>query len=64
MKKIKDYLNRLNWFGGILVFLLCGAAAFSREQDPSLLVSFYVWMIFGIPFSLLFLFLGIKPKDN
>jgi hypothetical protein len=45
------------------VFVLTGAASFARNQDPSLLVSFYVWMILGLPISLLFLFIGIEPKD-
>ena len=61
---MKNYIKRLNWFGFILVFALTGAASFSRDQDPSLLVSFYVWMILGLPISLLVLFLGIKPKDE
>lgn len=61
---MKNYIKRLNWEGFVLVFTLTGAAAFSREQDPSLLVSFYVWMILGLPISLLVLFIGIKPKDD
>lgn len=59
---MKNYIKRLNWFGFVLVFALTGAASFSRDQDPSLIVSFYVWMILGLPISLLFLFIGIKPK--
>jgi hypothetical protein len=61
---MKNYIKRLNWYGFVLALSLTGAASFSREQDPSLLVSFYVWMILGIPISLLFLFIGIKPKDE
>jgi len=61
---MKNYIKRLNWFGFVLVLALTGAASFSRDQDPSLLVSFYVWMILGLPISLLVLFIGIKPKDN
>ncbi len=64
MKKIKDYIGRLNWYGFILVFAVTGAAAFSRDQDPSLLVSFYVWMILGLPIATLFLFIGIEPKNT
>jgi hypothetical protein len=61
---MKNYIKRLNWYGFVLVLALTGAASFSRDQDPSLLVSFYVWMILGLPISLLVLFIGIKPKDN
>ncbi len=61
---MKNYIKRLNWFGFVLVLALTGAASFSRDQDPSLLVSFYVWMILGLPISLLVLFIGIKPKDR
>jgi FtsH-binding integral membrane protein len=61
---MKNYIKRLNWYGFVLVFALTGAASFSRDQDPSLLVSFYVWMILGLPISLLILFIGIKPKDK
>ncbi len=60
---MKNYIKRLNWYGFILVLGLTGAASFSRNQDPSLLVSFYVWMILGLPISLLVLFIGIKPKN-
>jgi FtsH-binding integral membrane protein len=61
---MKNYIKRLNWYGALLVFVMSGGAAFSREQDPSLLVSFYVWLILGVPFAILFLFVGMKPKDN
>ena len=61
---MKNYLKRLNWYGALLVLTISGGAAFSRNQDPSLLVSFYVWLIFGVPFAILFLFIGIKPKEN
>jgi hypothetical protein len=44
--------------------MMSGGAAFSRDQDPSLLVSFYVWLILGVPFAILFLFVGIEPKDK
>jgi hypothetical protein len=63
-KKYTEKIKRLNWSGFVLVLSLTGAASFARNQDPSLLVSFYVWMILGLPISLLVLFIGIKPKDN
>ncbi len=61
---MKNYIKRLNWYGALLVFMISGGAAFSRDQDPSLLVSFYVWLILGVPFAILFLFVGIEPKDK
>jgi len=61
---MKNYIKRLNWYGALLVFMMSGGAAFSRDQDPSLLVSFYVWLILGVPFAVLFLFVGMKPKDK
>jgi FtsH-binding integral membrane protein len=61
---MKNYIKRLNWYGALLVFVMSGGAAFSRNQDPSLLVSFYVWLILGIPFAILFLFVGMKPKTK
>jgi hypothetical protein len=61
---MKNYIKRLNWSGFVFVFVLTGAASFARSQDPSLIVSFYVWMILGLPISLLVLFIGIKPKNN
>ena len=61
---MRNYIKRLNWSGFVLVFASTGVASFSRSQDPSLLVNFYIWMILGLPFSLFFLFIGIKPKDR
>jgi len=61
---MKNYIKRLNWSGFVLVLALTGAASFSRDQDPSLLVSFYVWMILGLPIATLFLFIGIEPKKT
>jgi FtsH-binding integral membrane protein len=61
---MKNYIKRLNWYGALLVFVMSGGAAFSRNQDPSLLVSFYVWLILGVPFAILFLFVGMKPKTK
>jgi hypothetical protein len=60
---MKNYIKRLNWYGALLVFVMSGGAAFSRDQDPSLLVSFYVWLILGVPFAILFLFVGMEPKN-
>jgi len=64
MSNMKNYIKRLNWSGFVFVLALSGAGSFSRKQDSSLLVNFYIWMILGLPFSLFFLFIGIKPKDR
>jgi FtsH-binding integral membrane protein len=61
---MKNYIKRLNWYGALLVFMMSGGAAFSRDQDPSVLISFYVWLIIGVPFAILFLFVGMKPKTK
>ena len=42
---MKNYIKRLNWSGFVFVLALTGVGSFSRKQDSSLLVSFYVWMI-------------------
>ena len=61
---MKNYLKRLNWYGALLVLVMSGGAAFSRDQDPSLLTSFYVWLIFGVPFAFIFLFVGMESKKK
>lgn len=62
LNNMKNYIKRLNWYGALLVLAMSGGAAFSRDQDPSLLDSFYVWLIFGVPFAIIFLFVGMEPK--
>jgi hypothetical protein len=59
---MKNYIKRLNWSGFVFVLVLTGASSFARNQDPSLLVSFYVWMILGLPISSLVLFIGIHSE--
>jgi len=60
---MKNYIKRLNWSGFVLVFVLTGLASFARKQDQSLLVSFYAWIILGLPICLLVPFIGIQRKD-
>lgn len=57
------YIKRLNWYGALIMFIIFGLGAMSRKQDPTLYDSLLVWLIFGIPLSLVFLFIGIKPKS-
>jgi len=59
-----NYIKRLNWGGAFFMFVICGLGAMSRKQDPSLYESFMVWLIIGTPISLIFLFIGIKPKNS
>lgn len=63
-REMKNYIKRLNWSGFFVMFFLMGAAAFSREQDPTLYHSFLVWILIGTPISLIFLFIGIEPKNR
>lgn len=57
-----NYLKRLNWEGFFIMFLICGLGAMSRKQDKTIMDSIFIWLIVGLPISLLFLFIGIKPK--
>jgi len=55
------YLKKLNWFGfSIIMLLSMMGAALNKTVD-----NFEEWMflvlIFGLPFSLFFLFVGKKP---
>lgn len=60
---MKNYLKRLNWSGSFVMFIICGLGAMSRTQDPTLMESIYVWVMVGIPVSILILFIGMEPKD-
>lgn len=59
---MKSYLKRLNWSGFVFMLIITGFGAVSRKQDTSIYESFMVWLIFGVPMSLMFLFTGIEPK--
>lgn len=58
MTKIKRYLLRLNWKGFLIVLLLSMIAAVVNENVDSYLEWLLLVFIFGIPLSLLFLFVG------
>jgi hypothetical protein len=64
MGNFKNYINRLNWIGFFGVFLMCGIGAFGRTEDPTLFDSLMVWLILGLPISLIFLFVGMEPKEK
>lgn len=59
---MKKYIKRLNWFGASIVFFTCCAGAASNTNVNSIIEWAFLVIIFGIPFSLMFLFLGIEPK--
>lgn len=60
MKKIKKYLLKLNWFGFTVVLLLCMLGALLNDSVNSFAEWLLLVIIFGIPFSLFFLFGGKK----
>jgi len=60
---MKKYLKRLNWSGAGIMLCVAAAGAASRKQDDSLFESFIVFLIIGIPVALIFLFVGMEPKD-
>lgn len=60
---MKNFLKRLNWTGFTIVLFCAGAGAASRKQDATLYESFLVFLVLGVPLALLFLFIGIKPKE-
>jgi hypothetical protein len=64
MNKIRNYIKRLNWFGFFVTFSICGAGALARQQDATLFDSLMVWLIIGLPMSLIILFVGMEPKNN
>jgi len=59
---MSDYLKRLNWKGTGIIFFVSLFGAISRKQDDSILHSLVIGLTFGIPFALIFLFIGVKPK--
>ena len=62
MNKIIKYIKRLNWYGGGIIFFLSMIAAFTNENVETLFDCFMLGIIFGVPFGLLFLFIGIREE--
>lgn len=63
MKKIKNYIYRLNWTAFSIALLTTLLGAMGRTQDNSIFESFLVWCIIGVPLSIIFLFIGIETKN-
>lgn len=61
---MKSYIKRLNWNGFFIILLLTAFGAASRTQDASIYDSFMVWLIIGVPVSLVFLFIGMDKKNK
>jgi hypothetical protein len=55
-----EYLKKLNWFGFSIVLLISMVGALSNEHVTSFLQWLILVVMFGIPFSLFFLFAGKK----
>lgn len=54
---MKNFIKSLNWSGALITFLICGLGAMSRSNE-SIEKSLLVWLIIGVPISLIFLFIG------
>jgi len=60
MSNILRYIKKLNWSGSEFVLLLCMLGAAANKNMNSFIEWLVLVAIIGIPFSLLFLFLGKK----
>jgi cytochrome c oxidase subunit IV len=58
MKRFKAYLKKLNWYGFVVVMLICMAGAPINKCIHSIIEWLFLVVIIGIPFLLLFLFIG------
>lgn len=56
------FIKRLNWSSFAFMLVVTAMGAVSRKQDPSLMHSFKIWLIVGLPIAAIFLFVGMKPK--
>lgn len=54
---MKKFLKSLNWSAAFFLFFFCGLGAMSRKNED-IQTSLMVWLVFGVPFSILFLFVG------
>lgn len=56
--KIKDFTKSLNWFGAIIVFVLCALGAISNKNVTNFMEWAFLILIVGLPFSIIILFIG------
>lgn len=57
----KKFIKSLNWGGAFIIFIICGLGAISRNNE-SLSTSLMVWLVFGIPTSVVTLFIGRETE--
>ena len=58
------FIKKLNWTGFSIVFLITLMGSLLRKQDDTIYESLLVFLLIGVPLSLLFLFLGIDEKNE
>ena len=56
-----SYLRKLNWYGFSIILLLCMGGAVANKNVNTISEWVILQLIFGLPFSLFFLFAGKKP---
>ena len=55
------YLKKLNWFGFSIIMLLSMIGAATNKNVDNFMEWLFLVLIFGLPFGLIFLFVGKKP---
>lgn len=63
MKNLLSYIKRLNWKAFSVALLTALLGAMGRTQDETIFERFLVWIIMGVPLSIIFLFIGIEEKN-
>ena len=58
-----NFIKRLNWNAFMLMLLFTALGCASRTHDKTIMDSLIIFLIIGIPLSLMFLFINIKPKN-
>ena len=57
---MREYLKKLNWYGFFILLLLTMASAAANKNVSNVTEWLFLVVIFGVPASLLFLFIGKK----
>ena len=58
MKKLLNYLSKLNWKGFLIAFLVCAFGGGLNDNITSIEEWFILILIIALPFSLLVLIIG------